>query len=195
MTALQATSASSDPYHDDVGLDGGDERAKILAWKIKEAESVGDRITHETIKRLRENWITPLDREDIHQLISRMDDVLDDIEEAAARVVIFEVHVAPPEARALAEILLRSCETIAKAVGLLRRMTNAPAILELCVHVNSLENEADVIHRRAIADLFRRGNAPLMVMKWRDIFDSLEAAADRCEDVANVVEEVVLEYA
>lgn len=173
---------------------GGSER-KSLAEKIKEAESAGDRITHETIKRLRENWITPLDRTDIFDLISRMDDVLDFIEEAADRVVLFEVEEAPAEAAALARILVRSCEALVKSVGLLDDMKNAPAILDLCVEVNSLENEADKVHRKAIADLFRKGNDPLTVMKWRDIFDSLESAADRCEDVANVVEGVVLEYA
>jgi hypothetical protein len=168
---------------------------KKLADGIKEAETEGDTITHDTMKRLHGNWITPLDRNDIHLLVSRLDDVLDYIEEAADRLVLFKVHVVPREAYELAEILVRTCETLAKSVALLQTMGKAPEILELCVEVNRLENAADKIHRQAIASLFDARHDPLTVMKWRDIFDSLESAADRCEDVANVVEGVVLEYA
>lgn len=171
------------------------EQRTNLCRNIKSVETAGDKITHETMKRLRENWITPLDRSDIRDLISSMDDVLDYVEEAADRIVLFDVRAAPPEAPELAEILVCSCETLAKAIGLLRDMKHAPDVLALCVEVNRLENAADAVHRRAVADLFRAGNDPLMAMKWRDIFDSLESAADSCEDVANVVEGVVLEYA
>ncbi len=171
------------------------ETTKTLARKIKEAEERGDTITHETVKRLHENWITPLDRYDIHGLISRLDDVLDLIESAAERVVLFHVHRAPPEAGQLAAILVLACEALAQAVALLPTMARSSEILALCVEINRLENEADHIHRKALADLFETGNDPLMVMKWRDIFDSLESATDRCEDVANIVEGVVLEYA
>ena len=171
------------------------EKAKQLYAKIKEAETAADSITHDTIKRLHENWITPFDRDDIHNLISRMDDVLDLIEAAAERIILFDVTVAPPEATELAELLVESCEAQAKAVGLLGTMTRAPEILELCVEVNRLENAADSVHRRAMADLFKAGNDPLKVMKWRDILDGLESATDRCEDVANILEGVVLEYA
>jgi uncharacterized protein len=166
-----------------------------LAAAIKDAETAGDTITHETMKRLHENWITPLDRYDIHQLASRMDDVLDDIEAAADRIVLFGVDIAVPEIAELGEVLLRACEAVEKAVGLLQNMAHAKEILELCVEVNRLENAADRLHRKAMSDLFRSGNDPLLVMKWRDILESLESAADRCEDVANIVEGVVLEYA
>jgi uncharacterized protein len=171
------------------------EQAKQLYAKIKEAETAADSITHDTIKRLHENWITPFDRDDIHNLISRMDDVLDLIEAAAERIILFDVSVAPPEATELAELLVESCEAQVKAVALLSTMTRAPEILELCVEVNRLENAADSVHRRAMADLFKAGNDPLKVMKWRDILDGLESATDRCEDVANILEGVVLEYA
>jgi predicted phosphate transport protein (TIGR00153 family) len=172
-----------------------DERTKQLYNEIKEAETAADGITHDTIKRLHENWITPFDRDDIHSLISRMDDVLDLIEAAAERLVLYQVSAASPEAVELGELLVKSCVTLARAVGLLNTMARAPEILELCVEVNRLENEADTVHRRAMADLFRAGNDPLLVMKWRDIFDGLESATDRCEDVANILEGVVLEYA
>ena len=171
------------------------DKAKALYARIKEAETTADGITHDTIKRLHENWITPFDRDDIHNLISRMDDVLDLIEAAAERIILFDVTVAPREAAELAELLVESCEAQAKAVDLLATMTRAPEILELCVEVNRLENAADSVHRRAMADLFKAGNDPLKVMKWRDILDGLESATDRCEDVANILEGVVLEYA
>ncbi|MET0412396.1 MAG: DUF47 family protein [Polyangiaceae bacterium] len=172
-----------------------DEQTKRLYVEIKEAETTADSITHETVKRLHENWITPLDRDDIHNLISRMDDVLDLIEAVAERIVLYQVAVAPPEAAELAELLLQSCEALSNAISMLRNLKHANAILEVCVEVNRLENAADTVHRRAMAELFRAGNDPLMVMKWRDIFDGLESATDRCEDVANIIEGVVLEYA
>lgn len=172
-----------------------DSETMRLYAAIKEAETTADSITHETVKRLHENWITPLDRDDIHNLITRMDDVLDLIEAVADRVVLFQVTVAPPEAAELAELLLQSCEAMAKAISMLDQLKHAPQILAMCVEVNRLENAADNVHRRAMADLFRPGNDPLTVMKWRDIFDGLESATDRCEDVANILEGVVLEYA
>lgn len=186
------------PYHADAQDEtetGVDAETRALAARIKEAERAGDTITHRTVQRLHENWITPLDRNDIHGLVSRMDDVLDYIEAAAERIVLFQVCVAAPQARELAELLVRACEALAKAVALLQTMARAPEILELCIEVNRLENASDAVYRKAMADLFRRGNDPLTVMKWRDIFDSLESAVDRCEDVANIVEGVVLEYA
>lgn len=183
-------------HADDEVLPGDfDEKAKLLYGKIKEAETTADSITHDTIKRLHENWITPFDRDDIHSLITRMDDVLDLIEAAAERIVLYGVKVAPAEATELAGLLVQSCETLVKAIALLSTMARAPEILESCVEVNRLENAADSVHRRAMADLFKAGNDPLQVMKWRDILDGLESATDRCEDVANILEGVVLEYA
>lgn len=171
-----------------------DEETRRLAAAIREAEHAGDTIKHETVRRLRENWITPLDRTDIYELISGMDDVLDYMEAAAERVVLFRICTAAPEADKLAQILVQACEILLKAVGLLRSMARAPEIRELCVEVNRLENAADGVYRAALADLFKPGNDPLTVMKWRDLFDSLESATDRCQDVANIIEGVVLEY-
>lgn len=191
------TSAAPAPYlpAEAVVPDADRSGVAALGRQVKEAETRGDRITHETVKRLRENWITPLDRADIHTLISRLDDVLDLVEAAAERIVLFEVDTAPPEAAALVAILVKACEALVVATGALRSMKNAPQILEACVEVNRYENEADELYRKALADMFRAGNDPLLVMKWRDIFDSLESAADCCEDAANVIEGVVLEYA
>jgi predicted phosphate transport protein (TIGR00153 family) len=197
FTQLALPSGPTSAYQadGDAAATGDLDSAKTLATRIKAAETAGDTITHETVKRLHENWITPLDRNDIHGLISRMDDVLDFIEAAAERVVLFQVRRAPPESVDLCNVLVESCESLAMAIALLPSMANSRKILELCVEVNRLENKADAIYRGAIAELFKPGHDPLMVMKWRDIFDSLESASDRCEDVANVIEGVVLEYA
>jgi len=169
--------------------------AADLATKINEAENRGDRLTHETVRKLHETWITPLDRNDIHALITRMDDVLDVIDAVSERVVLFEVTETRPYAVDIAKVLVRSCEKMHTAMQLLPGLKKPSELLELCVEINKLENDADGIYRRAIAELFKPGNDPIEVMKWRDIYDNLEAATDRCEDVANIVEGVVLEYA
>jgi predicted phosphate transport protein (TIGR00153 family) len=169
--------------------------ATDLARAVSEAEHAGDQVTHETIKHLHETWITPFDRADVHGLISRMDDVLDLTEAVSERVVLFEITDVRPGAQEIADVLVKCCEKILRACELLSSMKNAKELLELCVAIGKLENEADSLYRRSIAELFKPGNDPLLVMKWRDVFDSLEAATDRCADVANVIEGVVLEYA
>lgn len=169
--------------------------AKDLSRAVSEAEHTGDQITHETIRRLHETWITPFDRADIHALISRMDDVLDLTEAVSERVLLFELEDTKPQAKDLADILVRCCEAMLRAMELLPNLKRSPELLEICVSIGKMENEADVIYRQAIADLFKTGSDPLEVMKWRDIFDALETATDRCADVANVIEGVVLEYA
>ncbi len=172
------------------------ERKERLALEIGEKESAGDHVTHDTVKRLHETWITPLDRFDIHGLISKLDDVLDLVEAVAERLVLFEIQKVRPAALELARVLLKACEDVQRAMLLFPKLAaKGKELLDLCVEINRLENEADAIYRRAIAELFRNGNDPIDVMKWRDIFDTLEEATDRCEDVANIVEGVVLEYA
>jgi predicted phosphate transport protein (TIGR00153 family) len=172
------------------------DRKEKLALDIGEKESAGDRITHETVKRLHETWITPLDRFDIHGLISKLDDVLDLIEAVSERLVLFRIESVRPAAVELARVLLKACEDMHRAMMLFPKLaSNGQGLLDICVEINRLENEADAIYRRAIAELFHNGNDPIDVMKWRDIFDNIEEATDRCEDVANIVEGVVLEYA
>jgi predicted phosphate transport protein (TIGR00153 family) len=172
------------------------DRIGRIALDIGEKESAGDRITHQTVKRLHETWITPLDRFDIHGLISKLDDVLDFIEAVSERLVLFEIHAVRPPAIELGRVLLKTCEDVHRAMLLFPKLASkGKELLEICVEINRLENEADAIYRRAIAELFKPGNDPIDVMKWRDIFDNIESATDRCEDVANIVEGVVLEYA
>jgi predicted phosphate transport protein (TIGR00153 family) len=172
------------------------ERKERIALDITEKEATGDRLIHETVKRLHETWITPFDRDDIHALISRLDDVLDFIEAVADRVVLFEIREIRPGSIEMARLLVKACEDVHRAMMALPKLSrNSKARLDICVEINRLENETDAIYRREIADLFRSGNDPLLVLKWRDILDNLEEAADRCEDVANIIEGIVLEYA
>ncbi|WP_437664695.1 DUF47 domain-containing protein [Sorangium sp. So ce1182] len=169
--------------------------APAFAKKISDLEDEADKITHECLAALHQTWITPLDREEIHALITRLDDVLDCIEAASVRLVIFEIDGALPEARQLAQAVVDSCTVMSTAVQSLRDLKRQPNLLELCVEINKLENTADGHYRTALAALFKKGNDPLLVMKWRDIYDLLENATDRCEDVANIIEGIVLEHA
>ena len=172
------------------------ERKERIALDISEKEATGDRLIHETVKRLHETWITPLDRNDIHNLISRLDDVLDFIEAVAERLVLFEIRQVRPGSIDMARLLLKACEDLHRAMMALPKLSDhSKELLDICIEINRLENEADGIYRREIADLFKAGNDPLMVLKWRDILDNIEEATDRCEDVANIVEGIVLEYA
>lgn len=179
------------------------DRAVELAKTIKEIEHTGDRITHETVKRLHKTWITPLDRTDIHALIEGLDDILDLTDAVSDRIALFDIDEVPNEALELAQVLVRSCLAIERAVKLLPTLDKASEILDICVEINHLEKEADVIYRRILTDLYHGGTKsepegryhPLYVLKWRDIFDHLETATDRCEDLANILEGVVLEYA
>ncbi|WP_437603267.1 DUF47 family protein [Sorangium sp. So ce590] len=169
--------------------------APTLAKRISDLEDEGDRITHGCLAALHQTWITPLDREEIHALITRLDDVLDCIDAASMRLVLFEVGDTLPEARQLAQAVVDSCTVTSSAVQSLRDLKRQPHLLELCVEINKLENTADGHYRTALAALFKKGNDPLLVMKWRDIYDLLESATDRCEDVANIIEGIVLEHA
>ena len=176
------------------------QRAEALAKEIKDLENEADGITHDTVKQLHETWITPLDRADIHDLITKLDDVLDMIEAVSERVAIFRVRDKNALAEQLADVLRRSCDALAKAVALVPTVAkSSKEILEAAVEVNRLENEADDVYRKALGQLFNpepntNVNA-LEVLKWREIFDYLENATDACEDVANVLEGIVLEYA
>jgi predicted phosphate transport protein (TIGR00153 family) len=170
------------------------ERAVELSKAVKEAENAGDRITHETIARLHKTWITPIDRADIHSLITALDDVLDLIEAVSERVALYEVKKLPEFVIKLAGVLEEATVAVNKAITLLPLVKQPKQMLDLCIEINRLENEADDSYRHGLASLFRGGYDAIDVMKWRDIIDNLEAATDRCEDVANILEGIVLEY-
>jgi uncharacterized protein len=171
--------------------------AGAFAEKIRDIEHQGDKITHETIARLHKIWITPFDASDIRSLITALDDVLDLTEAVSERVVLFGIQEAEADAKQLSQVLVKSCEAVARAIRLLPKLKRSREILDLCWEINLMENEADRTYRHALATLYRTNGSPsqlLDVLKWRDIYDNLEAATDRCEDVANILEGVVLEY-
>jgi uncharacterized protein len=162
---------------------------------IKAIEHRGDDITHRAFERLHKQFITPLDRPEIHRLLSRIDDVLDLTDAASERLGLYEIATILPDARELAGVLVAAAETMQQAVRGLRDVKNPGQVLEACKQVNVYENQGDSLLRRAIADLFKSGQDTLTIMKWKEILDLIEDAIDRAEDVANVIEGVVLEHA
>jgi len=165
------------------------ERAK----QIKKIEHDGDTITHNIIQKLDKTFITPIDREDIHELASALDDVLDLIEAVSDRIVIFKIQKSTPAAQKLAEILEQCAEEIVKAVAALEDISSE-IIDNYCIEVDRLESEADRASRDAIAGLFENEKNPIEVIKWKEIYEFLEDATDCCEDVADILESVVLKH-
>ena len=159
---------------------------------IKATEHKGDEITHALFIKLNSSFITPFDREDIHALASSMDDVLDYINGAASRMVTYKIANPPKEAVELAGVILRQSEELAKALGHLEK---GDGVLEYCVEVNRLENEADSIARAAIGRLFETEQDPIQLIKHKELLEVLEIATDKAEDAANVLETVVLKSA
>ncbi len=163
------------------------------ADRIKGLEHRGDTITHDIITKLNQTFITPFDREDIHALSTCLDDVLDLIDNAASRVSLFKLNPSSWEpARELSRIIVRCADQIQTAVTSLAKKDR---ILDHCIEINRLENEADRIGQAAIARLFEEERDPILIIKWKEIYEDLEGAIDKCEDVANVLESVVLKSA
>jgi len=165
-----------------------------LSVQIEREEHEGDRIVHDLIRTLRGTWITPFDRGDIQTLISNQDDVLDLIHATSKRVMLFEIETTPHDGLALARYIVKAVDLIQKAVNLLKDLKRNEEILKICEKLNEIENDGDEVFRRTLVKLYRKGNDPLEVLKWREIYDNLETALDRCEDVANQIESLVLEY-
>ncbi len=163
------------------------------AQRIDGAERAADKITHECITLLHKSFITPFDREQIHALITAMDDILDLIQDVAESVALYDLRTITPEAKQLAEICQLCCERVRTVVGLLTNVKRSEAILKCCEEIDRLESDADRVLRAALSKLFRDENDLKQVMKLRVIYDLLESITDRCEDVANVVEGIVLE--
>jgi uncharacterized protein len=168
-----------------------DARAKARA--IKEVEHAGDLITHEVVKRLNTTFITPLDREDIHDLATRLDDVLDFIEAVAERLVVYRIKEPTSASRAMTDVIVDTVQAMDRTIKCLRTMD--PGFHEHAVEVNRLENSADRLLRESLAELFDAQADPIEVIKWKEIYETLEAVTDRCEDVANVIEGIILKMA
>jgi len=170
------------------------EAAAVHAEHIDVAERNADKITHETITLLHKTFITPIDRDQIHQLINNMDDVLDLIQDAAESMVLFDIRRTTPEAQQLAQICQMTCDRVKAAVGLLSDLRNPEAIMKTCEEIDRLESDADRVMRSAISRLFREESDVKQLIKLRSIYELLELITDRCEDVANIVEGIVLEH-
>lgn len=175
---------------DQLALDYTDVELKVA--HIKHLEHEGDQVAHQTFALLSRTWITPIDREDIHDLVKALDDVLDFIDAAASRFVLYKIPSPRPGVKPATEILVQSADAIRRAMGFLGDLKNSAQILELCVEINRLENEADSLNRISIGKLFDAEKDPITLLKWKEIYEVLEEATDRCEDVANVLEQIVL---
>jgi len=162
------------------------------AEEIKEVEHAADNVTRGIIDRLNRTFVTPLDREDIHALAGSLDDVMDAIDAAAAVIRLYKIALVRDGAKRLVEIVCDSIDRINEALAALERRDG---VLELAARVKQLEHEADRVHQDAIVELFDQEKDPIAVIKWKEIFDFLEAATDRCEDVANLLEGVVVKHA
>ena len=162
------------------------------ADEIKEVEHKCDFLTHEIIQRLNRTFVTPLDREDIHTLARTLDDVMDAIDASAAVVRLYHIDSVRPGARELAHIILDSAEEVVQAM---KALEGRKGVAERAVEINRLENEADRAHQAAVQSLFEEERDAIVIIKWKEILDFLEQATDRCEDVANVLEGVVVKHA
>ncbi|MGH9421016.1 MAG: DUF47 domain-containing protein [Thermoanaerobaculia bacterium] len=159
------------------------------AHEIKEVEHKCDFLTHEIIQRLNKTFVVPIDREDIHSLARTLDDVMDAIDNAASLVPLYRINRVRFGARELAKVISSSVDVVRRGFQALEKQSG---VLECAVEINRLENEADRIHQRAVGQLFDEESDPIVVMKWKEILDLLEQATDRCEDVANLLENVIV---
>jgi hypothetical protein len=163
--------------------------------KLKELEHEADVITHKTYEKMHKTFLTPIDREDIYALVNKMDSILDMIEASAARMSLYKVKIPAKEIIEQAKILNKSIKKVKYIVHAMRNMKNAKMIIDSCVEINTLENEGDIIMRMTMTRLFEQEKDPIELIKWKEIFERIEEAIDVCEDVANVVEGIVLKYA
>jgi predicted phosphate transport protein (TIGR00153 family) len=169
--------------------------AEEKSRQIKDVEHEADHITHETVSKLHKTFVTPIDREYIYALITKMDDVLDLIDANCERIFLYKIKTSTPEAMAMINTLERAIEEVVKGVRGLRNLKNSRSILDICIEINRLENEGDRIYRNALSVLFNSPSDPIEIIKWKDIYETLEEAIDTCEDVANIIEGIVLENA
>ncbi len=168
---------------------------EIRVHAIEGVEKQADAVTYNTIELLHKTFITPLDRDDIHKLITKMDDILDLLEDAAQTISLYDIREITPEAKRLAELCLACSEKVKAAVALLPNMDNARQILTICEEIDRLESDADHVMRAAMSKLFRDEPDVRNLIKLKAIYEILETVTDRCEDVANIIEGIVVENA
>jgi uncharacterized protein len=163
-----------------------------LVHQIRHLEHDGDAVTHETLDKLDKTFITPFDREDIQRLIVQMDDVVDEIDAASKRLVLYRVEAPTPWFVKQTEVLLRACQLLAETLPRLRNLKQATQLHEQLVEIHRLENLGDDNNHAAVADLYNHATDAILAMKWKEIYDITERAIDTCEDVANTIEAIAL---
>jgi predicted phosphate transport protein (TIGR00153 family) len=169
------------------------DQATHFAEEIDVIERKADAITHDTLAQLHTSFITPFDRDEIHQLINGMDDILDIIQDVAESISLYDIQRVPADATVMAEVTEKCCNAVQSVVKLLHSMDNAPSILKLCHEIAELESEADRALRSAMSRLFREEPDVREVIKLKEIYEILESVTDRCKDVAGTIEAIVLE--
>jgi len=168
-------------------------QAEGRARNIKTIENKADTVTHQTIQLLHQTFITPIDRDEIHRLITKMDDILDLMEDVSQSVFLYDIRRIPDEAKRLAEICVACATDVKAAVELLSNMGNAEKIMKICADIDRHETDADKVLRAAMAKLFRSEPDTRELIKLKEIYEHLETVTDKCEDVANIIEGIVLE--
>ncbi len=166
-----------------------------LYRQIEDLEHKGDEITHQIYLELGKNFITPFDREDIHQLASAIDDVADYIHGSATRMNLYKINNITQPIKDLADLTSQACYDVDKAVRELRNLKNIRNIADSCVRINSLENQADKVFDKAVADLFEYEKDAVTLIKYKEVLSALETATDKCEDAANVMESILVKHA
>jgi len=171
---------------------GTDADLPYLAESIKSLEHKGDRMTHDLITKLNRTFVVPIDREDIYRLSSCIDDIMDLIESVARRMVLFKVGKPSEPAVRLSQLLHRGT---AEVVAALSELKNGMKVIEHCIEINRLEDEADHVYHLVLGELFETEKDPIALIKWKEIYETLETSVDKCEDVANVIESIVVKNA
>jgi uncharacterized protein Yka (UPF0111/DUF47 family) len=162
--------------------------------RIRQYEHDGDEIAHQTYDRLDQSFITPFDGEDIEILMTRIDDVIDEIDAAAKRLTLYRIPAPTQALVKQTETLLKACQLTGQAVARLRNLKKTEGLHDLLVEIHYLENVGDDNNHAALAELFDKGGDPLLVMKWKEIYELTERAIDRCEDIANVIRGILLKH-
>ena len=161
--------------------------------KIKQIENQGDKMVHDVFAELNKTFITPIDREDISKLTSSLDDILDNLEAVSERLVIYEIKKPPMYMLDFARTLRKAAFNVDEGINLLRNFKEAKQIREFCREIHTLENEGDTLLRKATAELFTKKD-PIEIIKMKELYDDMEAAIDRCEDVADVIGDILVKY-
>ncbi|MBV9850500.1 MAG: DUF47 family protein [Armatimonadetes bacterium] len=171
---------------------GGRQKA---AEAIRKLEMDADTLTHDVVIKADAKFVTPFDKEDIHALSHALDDMTDHIESAAARIALYRLDAPRPDFSPLADLLRQTVEATAQAVDSLHHLREHKQMQESFTRIHTLENQADEAYRKALGDLFNEAGAdPLQVIKWKEIYDRIEIATDQCENVADILESIVVKY-